>query len=279
MNEDFNSNTHIDKIIIKFLDGQITAEEENELRVWAAQSKENRQYIRETQHLLNTVIVQDKTPFDSEAAFQRFKARIAVQETLKRNSRHFNIYHLIRWFSIFLIAFLSGGMGFYIYNDYFILSNEKQYSISIPKGSKAKIRLPDKSIVWLNSASTLSYSRYFGIKNRHVFLRGEGYFEVTENSHKPFFVNTKHTSIKVLGTKFDVCAYPDDKHIQVTLIKDSIQLKTNYQANTIILKPNQMAVINKKNHHVNVIHISANKPVAWKKGIFFEKELSGGSLQ
>lgn len=269
MSGDFDHNTRIDDLIIKFLDRQTTVEEEKDLQVWVSQSEENRRYLSEIQYLWNTVAMQDKIPFDSEAAFQRFKARIAVQKTVKNDSQHLNLYSLLRWIVIFLIAFLLGGSGFYILNNYFILKDKKQYSISVPVGAKVKIRLPDKSVVWLNSGSSLHYSQNFGIKSRKISLIGEAYFEVAKNPNKPFIVYTKVASIRVLGTKFDVNAYTDEDHIDVTLLKGSILLKTVYRPNVLTLKPNQRAIIDKKNQKVSVIHFAACKSVKWTKGESF----------
>ena len=80
------------------------------------------------------------------------------------------------------------------------------------------VNLPDGSSVILKKGSMLSYPNQFGAASREVYLTGEGFFEIARNPQKPFFVHANQIVTKVLGTSFNVQAYPDRKHILVSVV-------------------------------------------------------------
>ncbi|MCK5134941.1 MAG: FecR family protein [Bacteroidales bacterium] len=110
--------------------------------------------------------------------------------------------------------------------------------IFVPKGQIRNILLPDNTLVYLNSDTRLSYNTNFGKKNREVFLEGEAYFVVTYNSNKPFIVHTCENEIEVLGTAFNVKAYPDGNIHQISLERGKILISDQNQE-TYALNPNQ----------------------------------------
>ena len=116
--------------------------------------------------------------------------------------------------------------------------------ISTRPGSKSKVQLPDGSVVWLNAGSKLTYDKNFGIETREVTLTGEGFFDVTKNKEKPFIISTNSIRIKVLGTAFNVKAYPEDKQCETSLIRGSIEVTIRNRPNDkIILSPSEKLVV------------------------------------
>lgn len=109
------------------------------------------------------------------------------------------------------------------------------------KGIKKQIMLPDGSTAWLNSGSKLSYPADFGNgKTRPVRLEGEAFFDVVKNKNKPFTIATDKITIKVLGTSFNVKAYPEEIKTETTLITGKIELSVNERpSEKIIMKPNE----------------------------------------
>ena len=98
-------------------------------------------------------------------------------------------------------------------------------TIEVPFGSKSRIVLPDSSVVTLNSGSSLKYSSSdFNSDNRNVSLTGEGFFSVTKDSTKPFYVITPGIKVKVLGTTFNLKAYPDENIEEATLIEGKVEI-------------------------------------------------------
>lgn len=143
--------------------------------------------------------------------------------------------------------------------------------IYVPKGSKTKLVLNDGTKLWLNSESELKYPASFkSRKFRDVYLKGEAYFDVTKNKDKPFRVHTSEFKINVLGTAFNVKAYPGDPTIEATLEHGKINVEKILQDNPdkeksksqkITLEPDQTIILFKDE---NSLH-TADLPIAKKK--------------
>jgi transmembrane sensor len=116
------------------------------------------------------------------------------------------------------------------------------------KGIRKKVTLPDGTQVWLNSNSKLNFNDDLNAQTtRIVHLEGEAYFSVTKNKHKPFIIYTKQFSIKVLGTVFNVKAYPGDRTNEAALLHGSIELTVlSGQKQKIMLKPNEKFIMTGK---------------------------------
>jgi ferric-dicitrate binding protein FerR (iron transport regulator) len=110
--------------------------------------------------------------------------------------------------------------------------------VIVPRGQIRNILLPDGTLVFLNADTKLSYHNNFGKKNREITLDGEAYFVVTYSSDIPFVVHTCENEIKVLGTAFNVKAYPDGNIHQTSLERGKIMI-FDQQKESYILTPNQ----------------------------------------
>lgn len=148
-------------------------------------------------------------------------------------------------------------------------------SIEIAYGSKSKVTLPDGTKVWLNSGSKLEYPNNFGQTNRNVTLIGEAYFEVSKNKDLPFRVSSGKIDIHVLGTKFNMKAYPEDEKAKITLLEGSLTVEDDRNSNTnVLLKPNQQAVVNKKSRQIRVRNVVASHYALWTASHSKSSELS-----
>jgi ferric-dicitrate binding protein FerR (iron transport regulator) len=110
--------------------------------------------------------------------------------------------------------------------------------IVVPRGQIRNILLPDGTLVYINADTKLCYDDNFGKKNRAVTLDGEAYFVVTYSSDIPFVVHTCENEIRVLGTAFNVKAYPDGNIHQTSLERGKI-LISNRQDESYLLNPKQ----------------------------------------
>jgi len=94
-------------------------------------------------------------------------------------------------------------------------------SLYVPNKLDYKVSLPDGTQVWLNASSTLRFPYTFSGSSREVYLEGEGYFNVAKNAAKPFIVHAGATSVKVLGTSFNVNAYEASRPV-TSLVEGSV---------------------------------------------------------
>jgi len=119
-----------------------------------------------------------------------------------------------------------------------------QNIVATKPGSKSKIILPDGTQVWLNSESKLIYDKKFGENTREVALTGEAFFDVVKDVTRPFIIHTKTIDVKVLGTAFNVRAFPDEKTAETSLIRGQVEVTLrNSPDKKIILKPNEKLVV------------------------------------
>jgi ferric-dicitrate binding protein FerR (iron transport regulator) len=107
-------------------------------------------------------------------------------------------------------------------------------------GSRTHIQLPDGSSVWLNASSDLTYDKEFGKNLREVNLIGEAFFDVVKDPAHPFIIHTKVIDVKVLGTQFNVKAYPNDAYTETSLIRGNVEVTVKNRPNEKhYLKPNE----------------------------------------
>ncbi len=154
-----------------------------------------------------------------------------------------------------LILLISSSIYFFVLP--YGTTGSKMTEISAGKGVRKKLTLPDGTQVWLNSNSKLVYDSEMNEKDtRSVQLYGEAYFDVTKNKQRPFIISTDKFSIKVLGTAFNVKAYPSEKSAEATLIHGMIELSlTGKQEEKIILKPNEKFALSESSDKIG------NKPL------------------
>jgi len=107
-----------------------------------------------------------------------------------------------------------------------------------------ELTLPDGSLVKLNSFSKLEYDSSFDGDTREVWLSGEAFFDVAHNEAKPFIIHSGRVNVRVLGTAFNVKAYPDQKNVETSLIRGSVEVTVNDEpGKKYLLKPNQKLVV------------------------------------
>lgn len=141
-------------------------------------------------------------------------------------------------------------------------STGKYNRIETPIGGQYELQLPDGTRVWLNAASSLKYpASFYALKQRSVELTGEAYFEVAKDKTKPFLVKSKGQEVEVLGTHFDVNAYPDEQSIKTTLMEGSVKLNGQ-----LTLKPGEQSVLS--DGKFNVKEVNAIDAADWKNGEF-----------
>ncbi|WP_020529046.1 FecR family protein [Flexithrix dorotheae] len=137
-------------------------------------------------------------------------------------------------------------------------------------GQKATIFLGDGTVIKLNSGSTLKYPKVFNNDERVVYLEGEAFFEVAKNPKKPFTVISGKIRTKVLGTSFNVRAYPEDNKVQVAVLSGKVGVKVPSKESLVLL-PNESAIYNKSESEVKHAKVDMEKELAWKDNIIYFK--------
>jgi len=193
--------------------------------------------------------------------------RIALEES-KTVARRFTLYrNLLKVAALFIITLITSTV--ILYN----LPEKQPYTtvietITTHYGARTSFKLPDGSEVWLNSGSTISFSKQYG-KLRNVELMGQAFFKVVKDG-RPFVVKTCYGNVEVMGTSLDVKAFSDE-NFTTTLVEGSVKVgnKTN---NIATLKPGQQSVITPANKF-SISEVNTGLITSWKEGkLVFVKE-------
>lgn len=142
-------------------------------------------------------------------------------------------------------------------------------TVMTSRGGEYKLILADGTKVWLNADSWLEFPVKFVGYQREVSVKGEAYFEVAKDSLHPFVVSTDKAKVRVLGTAFNVRAYPEDAY-RTTLLEGSVEIV--HRGETVKLKPNEQWILDGEIGQVAVVEPRVVS--GWVNGSFaFENEL------
>lgn len=141
------------------------------------------------------------------------------------------------------------------------------YELNTPKGGTYQLILPDSSKVWLNASSKLRYPSKFDDNERVVELEGEAYFDVKEQrrdgERQPFLIKTTGQTVQVVGTEFNISAYPDEA-AKTTLVNGIVEV-ANHRTKTLRkLVPNQQAILH--GTKTSVKYVDVKQYIGWKEG-------------
>jgi transmembrane sensor len=227
---------HYEHLILKLLDGTITAAEQEELDRWVEASAGNKEIVERSRLLWRTsqqpstaVNFQTEQEWEKLASnIQELPAERAVERVLSPK-----VYSLKVAASIAFLILCS----FILYLTVF-----KQHAIvNESNGAITHLTLPDGSEVWLNKESKITYADNFHGSERSVELSGEAFFQVTKNADKPFVIHTPEAEVRVLGTSFNVKAYEGDTSTGVFVVTGLVQFSGRSGENGLALKPGEAA--------------------------------------
>jgi ferric-dicitrate binding protein FerR (iron transport regulator) len=161
-----------------------------------------------------------------------------------------------------------------------VRSTSSQVSINtivVPRGKRANITFTDGTTLWLNSGSSAVYPVEFTGRKREVYIKGEGYLEVAHDESRPFIVKTDQMDIQVLGTSFNICAYPEDASTKVVLVEGKVVARCTNNPEVILL-PNQMISFSNETKKTDVTEVNVEDYISWKDGWLLCNSEELGSL-
>jgi len=203
---------------------------------------------------------------DLAVSWEKMQTRIHAGQHKQRNLRR--IKYSVISIAASILLLLGIGYSYQFVRQY----NTNQYYSAL--NGKSKIILPDSSVVWLNTGSTLQYASSF-IHKRQLVLEGEASFEATKDKRHPFIVSSGDLKVKVYGTKFNVYSYPNDNNAKIALRSGSVSvsLKDGKEA---FLSPGEIARINKKEQTLKIEQSDVELETFWaKESVFFKSKSLG----
>ena len=142
----------------------------------------------------------------------------------------------------------------------------RENRLEVPVGGEYRLTLSDGTRVWLNAASSLTYPEVFQDRERVVELTGEAFFEVKPDTALPFIVKTQGMRVKVLGTTFNVKAYPDELKLYTTLVEGKVEVFSDYLHRGVMLYPGEQAVSDSS--EIQKRQVNVQPYISWKEGKF-----------
>lgn len=254
-------NNTIHSKIIRLFNGEANPEEKREVGDWLNQSEDNKKLYIDLQEIwLTSGIPENSDDYQLQKAVNDFKQRIKISSKKLRIGR---LSEILKYAAI-VVLLLSLPVVYYLGKNGSQLS-ESYTTITCAFGDKSTITLPDGSVAYLNSGSKITFNNDFQHEYRMVSLEGEAYFSVKKNKEIPFHVKAGEIEIEVLGTEFNLKAYPDENTISTTLAEGSIHIKSDFQQT--VMMPNQKAVFNRADRDMNVFNLNDIRPeTEWKEG-------------
>ena len=272
-------------MLSRFESGQCTDEELKQVMDWL-HSPDSEKYF--TNRLKESWDTMSKGNLDKDWSSEKiveksvqniFQGRVQRFDDAPRyrHERHF-IWRPVFW-KIAALVLLLLSVGFYFYLNKYEEAEIPQNTVAIvqkenPNGQKSKIFLPDGSVIWLNADSRINYPEKFNDSIRLVNLEGEAYFEVAKDAQRPFMVHTDKADVTVLGTGFDVNAYPENKEVSVALVHGRVRVGQSYSngQNNVLLEPGEGVVVSPTSKELKKFKFSPLQYTAWKDGILhFDK--------
>ncbi len=281
-------NKDIEKLFKKFTENTISRKELDRLLSLLAKSKEEE---------LDPLKVLLKRKLEGEESYNQVGNRNKVREKLKARMKQeafadplpatgSTVYKVKRKnlapykvAAVLMLAFVAS-ITWYFFRSKPIIDPGTAYQVyQTVSRQKSTITLPDGSVVKLNSESTLTYPEEFTDDVRKVQLEGEAFFEVARSPDKPFLVRSGKVTTTVLGTSFNIRAYPDDKDITIAVAtgKVSIMSQDNEkQLPPLTLTPNEVASYNLPGKTLTKTPQDISDIIAWKDGLLIlnDKNLS-----
>jgi ferric-dicitrate binding protein FerR (iron transport regulator) len=261
-------NPDYNELITRFLESNLYGDELNILTSWINESYENRKQFDQYNELWQmSKIVLNEGHYNTDAGWDSFKEEITKNSSMVNNNlimirnRQLNIWRGASVAAV-LIAALFIGLFFLKTENYY---NNQFVTIQSPRGEKSRVILSDGTVVWLNSESQLTCSNDFNTNTRLVTLSGEGYFDVKKDHGRLFIVKTLNADIQVFGTKFNVCAYPDEQLTEATLEEGKIRVFIKGKSDPVAVIPGQRMVYDKQSNGISLNKVNTDLYTSWKE--------------
>ncbi len=153
-------------------------------------------------------------------------------------------------------------------------SQEQLNQLVVPRGKRTNLTLSDGTRLYLNSGSRAIFPVKFAKEKRELFIEGEAYIEVAHDPQRPFVAVTDEMSVKVLGTKFDISAYPEDSYTSVVLVEGNVRAEVG--SRKIVMEPDQLLVYQKETKTTSLEKAEVLPYISWKDGwMYCQKEKLG----
>ncbi|WP_020529748.1 FecR family protein [Flexithrix dorotheae] len=253
---------------------------------WISEHPERKELILEAKEIINSINFKHHFSVNN-------KEYIDIFENIhKGNKSEYYNTKSISWFgnnkyqryaAVIIVVLIAGFSLILNYNILRIQPSETKVKITSKerntvKGEKLLMKLPDGSEVKLNSETQIRFSENFNKNRREVYLEGEAFFKVTSDTSKPFIIYTGDITTTVLGTSFNISAYPEMETLEVVVVEGKVRVDNNVKnkhkhAQSILL-PNDIYTYSKINQTFSTRNADISNRIGWKDGVIIIESAS-----
>ena len=270
-------NRHIDlkgldgTMLLRYIKETSSNEERSSIEAWLEADEGNERILLQTARIYYANNVQERIASrDPLAAYEKLERRLAKRVRriwLKRFSTLAACVVVILGLST-LISYMRDSAG---------IGTPQYITLEANAGIRTHFDLPDGTVAYLNSGSSLSYPVPYDPKERKVSLSGEAYFKVAHNAEQPFVVSAfeDRYKVKVLGTEFNVQAYAGDDKVSTTLVEGSVNLEVRGESGNVSqrnLLPSEKAFCDLSKGEISVMKTNPMYETAWMDGKLIFKD-------
>jgi transmembrane sensor len=245
-------------LIGKYVRNSCTIKELEELFSYISQSTDNKILSEEFLVTWNSIRPEEQmSSIDENQLFRDIERKISVPSI--RQAR----FLWAKAAAVILLVLSAGVIYFYLNQPVANKNSTSAYVNPLVRSNHSLVKLPDGSSVLLNDNSTLDYAS-FSENKREVMLTGEAYFDIARDEKHPFVIHTGKLKTRVLGTAFNIRAYPQENDVTVTVTKGKVEVGTENKMLAIIT-PNQQISFNKQNSATVQQEVLADSILTWKQ--------------
>ncbi|MGQ1786113.1 MULTISPECIES: FecR family protein [unclassified Saccharicrinis] len=265
------------EIIQKYFEGRASNSEQKQLLDWM-KNEDNQITFKNEKVSWKKELPKSMMGKETEKGLIRFQSHI-MKDEFNHLMRLKKLRSLYKYAAVVMLLIIVGG-GSFVVKD--MLAGPLYTRVVADNGQVSRIVLPDNSEVWLNSGSVLTYNNKFAQSNRDLKLEGQAYFDISNNAGMPLNVRSQDVDVQVLGTKFEVEAYPSSNVTSVILEEGSVEMSfVNKSAKKLLLKPGHQVVYERDKAKVVRKTVKVDKYTSWRKGILniYDCPLSEAALK
>ena len=260
-------------LIYKYLNKTILPEESEQLRNWIELREENRATFNKLAAFYRND--ESKLPVMKEMVW------VEINQRLGRGPNPKYTRPLLNWEMIFKVAAVLLIISAIVFRTYQISIDDNRQALKTvssiikeaPFGAKITTKLPDGSMVTLNSGSKILFPEEFQGDTREVVLSGEAFFEVEHDQEKPFLVKMKRDVVRVLGTSFNIRSYPEDSAVYVAVASGRVSYSIP-SGDEVMLEPGRMATYTPGKRSLETGEVNARQAFGWKDKILYFNNLT-----
>jgi len=254
--------------ISRYINGVANASDSDWVEGLFSSGHNNQGLKRHLEHDWENVLQEEQAiDTDLTSLLDRVHHLIRKKESHKRKTlvrRMTSLY--VKIAAVLLVPVIVAG-SIYVYyingSSGIVVDQQVSSVIYAPMGSRVSFNLPDGTTGWLNSGSKLAYSQPFS-KNRKVELEGEAWFDVLHNTEHPFTISAGKSIVTVLGTSFNLSAYPEERYVEVVLQDGKVEFSDQSLDEHVTLKPSERLVFKDNKLELNTVDPSKYK--GWTDG-------------